>query len=358
MNLKQPEIYPEPVQEFLDLFRKSYSGPDVVSYLRSLKNLRVLVVGETILDEYHHVDTIGKPPKGTHIAARYLEQEVHAGGVLACANHLAGFCGEIDLLTVIGCHDDSEKFIKEKLKPNIHPIFFYQNKAIIKRRFIDHAYSSKLFEIYENEEPHSADISKAIFGWIMKRTLDSSARHRYDLVLVLDYGHNLFDKELIKVICGLPYFLAVNAQTNTSNYGYNLITKYPRANYFCLDEWELRLAYQDRQGDIESMIHTLSQRTSSPGAVSVTRGHLGAVTYNSQTGQLFQAPVFSRKVVDTTGAGDAFLALTAPCVAKGFPIDMVTFVGNVAGALAVGYLGNKSSIEAESLYQFVETLLK
>lgn len=356
--MKETELYLESVSKFLESFRKNYSGEEIIRRLRTLKNLRVLVVGETILDEYHHVDTIGKPPKGTHIAARYLEQEVHAGGVLACANHMAGFCGEIDLLTIIGCNDDSEKFIRAKLKPNVHPYFFYQNRTIVKRRFIDHAYSNKLFEIYENEEQFSADISQAISDWIMKKALDSSGRYRYDLVLVLDYGHNLFDKNLIKVICELPYFLAVNAQTNTSNYGYNLITKYPRANYFCLDEWELRLAFQDRRGDIESMILALGQRTSSSGAVSVTRGHHGAVAYDSKTGQLFKTPAFSQRIVDTTGAGDAFLALTAPCVARGFPIAIMTFIGNVAGALAVGYLGNKSSIEADTLYQFIKTLLE
>ncbi len=327
---------------------------DIIDRLKGLKHMRVLVIGETILDEYHEVQPIGKPPKGTHIAARYLGKEIHAGGILACANHIASFCGEADLLTVIGLSDDSEKFIASKLKPNINPHFFYQKRTIIKRRFIEPAYMSKIFEIYENEELHSANTSKAIGDWIMSRRNE----YDYDLVLVLDYGHNLFDKELIRLICGLPYFLAVNAQTNTSNFGYNLITKYPEANYFCLDESELRLAYQDRYGDIKSLITNLSKRTGCPGAISVTRGHNGAMAYVPSADEFFEAPVFSNKVVDTTGAGDAFLAVTAPCVARQFPIDMVTFIGNAAGALAVGYLGNKSSIEADNLFKFIDDLLK
>lgn len=353
--MKEPESYPESVQEFLVTFRKNYSADHIIQCLKDLKSVRALIVGETILDEYHHVAVIGKPPKGTHIAARYLREEMHAGGVLACANHLAGFCGEVDLLTVIGRNDDSENFIKSKLKPNVHPHFFYQDKAIIKRRFVDYAYASKIFEIYENEEPRSGNNLGVVSAWIKENILRSA--RRYDLAIVLDYGHNLFKKDLVETICQLPCFLAVNAQTNTSNFGYNLITKYPRANYFCLDEWELRLAYQDRDGAIEPMIYTLGQRTSSPGVVSVTRGHLGAVSYDLKTGQLFQVPAFSKKIVDTTGAGDAFLAITAPCVAKGLPVDLVAFIGNAVGALAVGYLGNKLSIEADPLCQFIETLL-
>ncbi len=356
--MKQPEAHLELAQKFLESFRKSYSAGAVIEHLKDLKNVRVLIIGETILDEYHHVVPIGKPPKGNHIAAKYLKHEVHAGGILACANHMANFCGDVDLLTVIGNQDNSEKFIRENLKSNINPVFFYQNKTIKKRRYIDYAYANKLFEVYENEEGPSNDISGAIVDWIMNNTDSSFCRDSYDLVLVLDYGHNLFDKELVKTICGLPYFLAVNAQTNTSNFGYNLITKYPRANYFCLDDLELRLAFQDRHGDIEPMLHILGQRVSSPGIISVTCGHLGSMLYDPKTSQLFRAPVFSKKVVDTTGAGDAFMAITAPCVAKGFPIDLVAFVGNAAGALAVGYLGNKSSVEADSLYHFIETLLK
>ena len=66
----------------------------------------------------------------------------------------------------------------------------------------------------------------------------------------------------------------------------------------------------------------------------------------------------SQKIVDTTGAGDAFLALTAPCVAAGFRMDLVAFIGNAAGAMAVGFLGNRSSIEEVPFFKFITALLK
>ena len=43
-------------------------------------------------------------------------------------------------------------------------------------------------------------------------------------------------------------------------------------------------------------------------------------------------PAVARKVVDTVGAGDAFLAVTAPLVAAGGERDRVGFIGNVVGA--------------------------
>jgi len=68
--------------------------------------------------------------------------------------------------------------------------------------------------------------------------------------------------------------------------------------------------------------------------------------------------VFSRKVVDRVGAGDAYLSVTAPCAARGLPTDLVAFVGNAAGALAVAIVGNKSPVERVPLFKFITALLK
>lgn len=349
-------IYPEAAQIFLKDFRKRYDTDKVVSMLKSLKDLRVLVIGETILDEYAFVSPIGKPPKGNHIAARLLNSEIHAGGILACANHLANFCGTIDLVTAIG-NDGREEFVRLHLKSNINLHLFKNESAptIVKRRFVDNAFLAKLFEIYEIDDGPSLKLESEI-----KKCLGDLffAVKNYNLILVLDYGHGLFTPSLRKFLCALPHFLAVNAQTNTANLGFNPITKYKRAGYFCLDDKELRLAYQDSSSNINILIRRLSRRVTFPSVITVTRGHLGATTYDAKKNVFFEAPVLSQKIVDTTGAGDAFFALTAPCVAKGFPLDLIPFIGNAAGALAVGILGNRSSIEAEPFFKFITALLK
>ncbi len=350
-------IYPEEAQEFLKEFRKRYSADMVISMIKSLKNLRVLVIGETILDEYTFVAAmVGRPPKGSHIAARFLNEETHAGGVLACANHLANFCREVDLITVLG-NDGKEEFIRSHLKSNVNPRLFVSDKAptIVKKRFVDNAFLSKLFELYTIDDRPSLELEREIKDCLKYAISNIKS---YDLILVLDYGHGLFTTSLRQFICAAPQFLAINAQTNTANMGYNPITKYPRANYFCLDDKELRFAFHDNHGEINNLIRQLSSRISLPGGVAVTRGHLGVVTYDVENDSFFEVPVLSQKVVDTTGAGDAFLALTAPCVTKAFPMELVAFIGNVAGALAVGVLGNRSSIEAAPLYKFITALLK
>lgn len=351
------EVYPEPARAFLRSFRKEHSADEIVEKLKGLKNVKVLAIGEAILDKYAFMaPMVGKPPKGSHIAARFLNEETHAGGILACANHLANFCGSVDVITAIG-NDGNEEFVRSHLKSNVNLHLFYYNKAptIVKRRFVDSAFLSKMFEEYVIDDKPSPELEKQIKTYLADIFLKLG---HYDLILVLDYGHGLLTPNLREFICSQEKFLAVNTQTNAANIGFNPITKYPRANYFCLDDRELRLAFNDDYGEINNLIERLASNVSLPGGVAVTRGHLGVTTYDIENCSFFEAPILSQKIVDTTGAGDAFMALTAPCVARGFPMDLVALIGNAAGALAVGFLGNKSSIEAVPFYKFITALLK
>ncbi len=71
-----------------------------------------------------------------------------------------------------------------------------------------------------------------------------------------------------------------------------------------------------------------------------------------------RTPIFSSKVVDTVGAGDAYFSFTAPCLAMGLPLDLVGFIGNAVGALAVQIVGNRKPVEKHELLEFIQGLLK
>ena len=73
---------------------------------------------------------------------------------------------------------------------------------------------------------------------------------------------------------------------------------------------------------------------------------------------VMRMPAFTKTVVDTVGAGDAFFAVGAPLAAVGAPMEVVSFVGNAAGGLKVGIVGHRRSIEKIPLLKYVTTLLK
>jgi sugar/nucleoside kinase (ribokinase family) len=152
-------------------------------------------------------------------------------------------------------------------------------------------------------------------------------------------------------------FLAVNAQTNSGNMGYNLITRYRRADYICIDAPEARLATGDKFSDLKVVTTDKLARMIDCPRMVVTHGAQGSLTYDKATG-LGRIPAFTKQVVDTVGAGDAFFAVTSPLAALGVPMDLVGFVGNAAGAIKVGIVGHRRSVERVPVIKFVTALLK
>ncbi len=345
-------VYPEEARQFLELFKQRHSAEAVINYLRSLAEMKVLAIGEAIIDEYHYCQPVGKSPKESIVSTRHLREESFPGGVLACANHVAGFCREVHVVTCLGEKESREAFVRENLRPNITAKFFYLPGAstIVKRRFVWEPFLIKMFEIcFMDDTDLPAEAEDELLNYL------GEVLPRYDLVFVSDYGHGFLGHRTISALSEGARFLAVNTQANSANLGFNLITKYPRADYVCIDEPEIRLAMHDRWtpvGDLAVKVRGLLGAR----AIAVTRGHLGSLTSGGD-GSVWDIPVFSREIVDRMGAGDAYLSITAPCVAAGASMDLVGFIGNAVGALAVRIVGNRSPVEPIPLFKFLTALL-
>ena len=59
-----------------------------------------------------------------------------------------------------------------------------------------------------------------------------------DVVIALDFGHGFFTQPVVEMLRAKSKFLAVNAQINSSNRGFNSIRKYKGADYISVDEYD------------------------------------------------------------------------------------------------------------------------
>jgi sugar/nucleoside kinase (ribokinase family) len=178
-----------------------------------------------------------------------------------------------------------------------------------------------------------------------------------NVVIATDFGHGLIGPSAVQTLADYAPFLAVNAQSNSANMGYNLVTRYPRADYICIDAPEARLAIGDRESPIGEVAHKIVEEHVTCPNIIITHGKNGCVTHR-RGGDTHAIPAFARNVVDTVGAGDAFLSVTSPLVAAGGRIDRVGFIGNVVGALKVEIVGHRKPVDKTALIKGITALLK
>jgi rfaE bifunctional protein kinase chain/domain/rfaE bifunctional protein nucleotidyltransferase chain/domain len=345
-------IFPADVNDYLTEFRRKYTIEEITSFIGRARNLRVVVVGDAIIDEYQYCETLGKSGKEPILAAQFVRSEKFAGGALAVANHIASCCANVRLVTLLGSQDSHEEFIRASLAPGVIPEFLIMEGAptLIKRRFIETYPFQKLFEVYVMNEQAAQQKSTELCAVLEKAAPEA------DVVIAADYGHGMIGPDAIEVLCGTAPCLAVNAQVNAGNHGFNTVSKYRRADFISLSEKEIRLETRNPTGELRGLVRRVASDLQCR-QLLVTRGAKGSLCYGRDEG-FFETPGFALRTVDRVGAGDAVFAIGSVCAALGAPIDMIGFIGNAVGSEAVGIVGNQRFIERAPLLKHIEALLK
>ncbi len=345
--------YPSETIAYLEKLKQKYKINDILNILNNAQKLKVLLIGEAIIDIYHFGEAIGKAGKESVLVTKYHREEAYAGGVLAIANHLSSFCEKVTCLTALGEKGEYEQFIREKLNSNVDAVFHYKRNSptIVKRRYVEEYTSQKLFEIYEINDCYlGGDQQQEFLDAIDKRIAE------YDLVIVADYGHGLLDDASVEKIESCANFLAVNTQSNASNHGFNCVSKYKKADYVCIATRELQLNYRQKYTSTIEQLNQLAKEYRYEN-ILITLGKQGAYSYKECDG-IYEVPAFSTSIKDRVGAGDAVLAITSLCVVQNAPAELVAFIGNAVGAEAVNIMGNQSFIEKIPLMKHITCLLK
>ena len=272
-----------------------------------MRDVNVLVIGEAIVDEYVFCDGLGRSSKDPLLAFKYGSTETFAGGSLGVANHLAGLCGEVKLVTLLGEKESRQKFIKENLNPRVDLTALRQVGAptIHKRRYVDSHTGSKVFELYTmDESPLHRRTEDAIL-----EAIDGQIRS-VDLVVVADYGHGMLTSRCVDLLVEKAPFLSVNTQANAGNRGFHTISKYPRADYVCLNggEVELELRRRRQTSDDRDLMRGIAERIDCT-KFTTTLGRAGTLHYDTDQG-FFEAPALATTIADRVGAGDSVLSVT------------------------------------------------
>jgi rfaE bifunctional protein nucleotidyltransferase chain/domain len=346
-------VFTPETKGYLEAFCRQYTISDLYKIIDSFGDMRVAVIGDAIVDQYHYVSPLGQTGKGNVLAVQHESEEQFAGGSIAVANHVSRFAKEVTLITGLGDFDSHEDFIMSKLEDNIEIVveYFVGAPTVTKRRFVD-GDLNKFFEVYFfKEEPELKSKGERIYKWL------ESNIEKYDLVIVADFGNGFINQAMVSALTSKSKFLAVNTQINSGNRGYHVINRYKRADFVSLNEPELRLAAHNRHDSLDSVCRHVAATVNAK-YLSVTRGTKGVVMYEAREKLFNRVPALSSRVIDRIGAGDAYLSLSALSIAKGHSPEIASFVGSVAAAMDVQIVCNRKPIDSIELKKYVTTLMK
>lgn len=331
------------VKAFCRSVASQFPTADFLKAVEGFSQLRVLIVGDIIFDRYTTLEVQGLTSKSRILSGRYVADDMQAGGALAVYRHIREFTPHVKLISLAG----AEPWLDQTLAPFIPPgdediVRSTQFTTVVKQRFVEPRSEGKelmkLFSVNFIDKHHPGrELQRAL--------IERLAGHidRYDLVIVMDFGHGVLEDAVRDYVQDKARFLAVNCQTNSNNHGFNILNRrYRRAEAFSLDQTEITLAVGRREFDLRHELGELGQRLGSRYAW-LTRG--ASETLGWQPGGVIAAcPSLERSIVDTLGAGDAFCSVAFLAAALGLPIDVSTLMGQLAGAQAVKIVGNAEPI--------------
>lgn len=346
---------PEDVARYMERLATKYSMEDVKKYAEIAEQLKVLVVGDVIIDKYTYCNVQGLMSKDTGYSSSLKYSEEYLGGAVAVARHLSSFTENVTLMSMIGNEEDIRLRFLDELADKMRLKLTYSTSfpTIIKHRYLTRNAKReeyrKIFSI--NNIPDSMVYEKEAREEFYRGLTEKI--DEFDVVFLCDFGHGLVDERVKELIQEKAKYLVLNCQTNSTNYGMNIITKYNRADVFTLDQKELKLAFPTDISNEYAALEKLSNHLGSEGWL--TRGSLGA--YGIEGKKVHECPAFTLTVKDTVGAGDAFYSVAGLYAAAGAPIEIGTFMGNIAGALGANIVGNKEAVEKVNVLKYASTLL-
>ena len=123
---KYGDVYSETQKSFIEKMLDGQNIDQIKNSIDNFKNLKVLVIGETIIDQYVFCEALGKSGKEPVLVLRDLGMDQYVGGAAAIARHLSDFCGTVSLLSMLGEKREYGDFVLESLPENIKPYLILQ----------------------------------------------------------------------------------------------------------------------------------------------------------------------------------------------------------------------------------------
>tara|TARA_B100000963_G_scaffold257474_1_gene225899 strand:+ start:123 stop:1646 length:1524 start_codon:yes stop_codon:yes gene_type:complete len=345
------KIFTDTQKNYLDKISKNINLQKFKDILKRIQNLKVLVIGETIIDKYTFSQTIGKASKDPILVIKEKNDIVFLGGAASVAQNIKGICRNVDFLSEIGPEKIYKSFINKKLK-NVNKIFINRKNSstIVKKRYVDEISNRKLLGVYNIDNSNIKKANNKIYNFLKQNI------KKYDLIVVSDYGHGLIDNKISQMIVKKANNIFLNCQLNSNNIGFHSMKRYKGSKNVIINETELRYEMRDNSTDISSLIKKFCSDNKFKNLI-VTQGINGAILYEKNKQKFTTTPAFAVKVIDKVGTGDVMLSVISLFFAATKNHEVGVLAGSMFASKSLLKFGNEDIVSVSELKKFFSTFL-
>jgi len=326
--------------EFPEAFsaRHNISRGRLRDILDQIVGLRVLVIGDLIVDEYITCEALGMSQEDPSIVVTPINTQRFLGGAGIVASHASGVGALVKFFSVAG-NDESHEFASRQLRDHNVEAHIFEDSArptTLKQRF--RADQKTLLRI---SHLHQDSISSELQEVIKREVLEAVGGS--DVLIFSDFNYGCLPQHLVAALSlEARRHNVIMAADSQSSSQVGDVARFRGMHLLTPTEREARLSLRNQEDGLAIIAEELARKTDSK-ALFLKLGSEGMILHASEGSgerRTDRIPALNALPRDVAGAGDSLLVLGILATAVGATPWEAACLGSLAAAIQVGRVGN------------------
>ena len=319
--------------------RHSFGMVELMEIVQKFSGIRVVVIGDLIVDEYINCEPLGMSQEDPTIVVSPIRSDKFIGGAGIVAAHARGLGAQVSFLTVVG-EDNTSRFAQEQLR--IHDVNSVLVPDASRPTTLKQRYRARNKTLLRVSHLRQHDISQTIADRLFSAAAPLIADA--DLFIFSDFNYGVLPQSLVDRLAAEckrhDVMMAADSQSSSQ---VGDVSRFRGMGLLTPTEHEARLAVRDFGSGLVVLADMLREKAQAR-EIIVKLGSEGVLIHapkdNSSEWVTDKLPAFNSAPKDVSGAGDSLLICVALALAVGTDIWRSAYLGSVAAACQVGRVGN------------------
>ncbi len=300
----------------------------IVKFLENPPRVKVLVVGDIMLDKYYFGDVERISPEAPVPVVHVKRVENRIGGAGNTALNLSNLGINVDILGIIG-NDEYGKELINMLKENN-----FRTDFIL---ILSRATTTKIRVISRNQHLIRIDFEdiKSLEVEFEKKVLSllQAIIKNYEVVIISDYNKGLISENISQFVINNAKFTIVDPKGRSWN-------KYRSANIITPNVKELSEGLNlilDNEDDVLEKAGKMAISMFNFKSILITRSEKGLSYIDKE--RILHVPTYAQEVFDVSGAGDTVVAALTFGILCNLDMEDILKFTNLCAGIVIKHIG-------------------